>query len=111
MAKHFQNLDAIFHALGDPTRRAIVDRLVAGPATVSELASPHDMALPSFMGHLKKLEEVGVIATYKKGRVRTCHLVPTALQPAQRWMRAKEDGGPSRLQGLDTFVSRMKGRA
>ncbi|MDG4648305.1 metalloregulator ArsR/SmtB family transcription factor [Roseibacterium sp. SDUM158017] len=109
MTRRTTPLDTIFSAFGDPTRRAIVDRLADGPASVSELAAPHAMALPSFLGHLKKLEEAGVVASYKKGRVRTCHLVPGALQPAQDWMARNHERRPNRLQSLDTFVSRMKG--
>ncbi len=94
--------------MGDPTRRAIVDRLARGPASVSELAAPHDMALPSFMEHLRKLEGAGIVESYKRGRVRTCHLVPGALVPAQTWMARQHDRRPNRLQRLDTFVARMK---
>src|SRR5690606_38458477 len=69
-------LDALFQALADPTRRAILSRLARGPASVSDLAQPFDMALPSLMGHLRKLEEAGLIDTKKDGRVRTCAIVP-----------------------------------
>ena len=67
-------LDAIFHALADPTRRAVIQRLGEGPATVSELAEPFDMALPSFMKHVRVLEGTGLVRSRKLGRIRTCVL-------------------------------------
>jgi DNA-binding transcriptional ArsR family regulator len=108
MAHRDQPLDRIFSAMGDPTRRAIVARLARGPASVSELAAPHDMALPSLMDHIRKLENAGIIASFKRGRVRTCHLVPGALRPAQDWMARQHEQRPNRLQRLDTFMERMK---
>jgi DNA-binding transcriptional ArsR family regulator len=108
MAKDASALDLLFSALGDPTRRAIVARLVSGPASVSELAAPHDMALPSFLGHLRKLEAAGLVTTKKTGRVRTCRIVPGALRPAQEWMSRQNENRPDRLKRLDTFVSMMK---
>jgi DNA-binding transcriptional ArsR family regulator len=81
-----RDLDAFFSALADPTRRAIVERLALGPATVSELAAPHDMALPSFMRHLGVLEASGLVISIKKGRVRTCQLEASALLEAQGWL-------------------------
>jgi DNA-binding transcriptional ArsR family regulator len=108
MAKHVSTLDILFTAFGDPTRRAVVAQLSEGPASVSELAAPHEMALPSFLGHLRKLEEAGVVVTYKKGRVRTCYLVPGALNPAREWITRQHDYRPTRPGRLDTFMSRMR---
>jgi DNA-binding transcriptional ArsR family regulator len=83
MASH---LNSFFAALSDPTRRAVLERLVAGPATVSDLAAPHDMALPTFMRHLGVLEKAGLVRSIKKGRVRTCHLEAAPMLEAQGWL-------------------------
>lgn len=80
------DLDPIFQALSDPTRRAVVERLVEGPAPVTELAAPHAMALPSFLKHLTVLETRGIVATEKVGRQRIVRLRIEALQPVERWI-------------------------
>jgi DNA-binding transcriptional ArsR family regulator len=108
MAVDKSSLDHVFSALGDPTRRAIVERLARGPASVSELAAPHAMALPSFLGHLQKLEAAGIVSTRKTGRVRTCRIEPVALRLAQDWMSRQNENRPDRLKRLDAFVSLMK---
>ena len=77
----------MFHALGDSSRRAMVERLSRGPASVSELARPFEMALPTVVQHLGVLEQAGIITSTKVGRVRTYQLVPGALAPAADWMR------------------------
>ncbi|MBS1301226.1 helix-turn-helix transcriptional regulator [Loktanella sp. SALINAS62] len=79
-------LNAFFAALSDPTRRAVLEQLSGGPKTVSALAAPHDIALPSFMKHLAKLEAAGLVRSVKKGRVRTCHLNTDPLIEAQGWL-------------------------
>ena len=107
MAKHDPALDSVFTALGDPTRRAILSRLAAGPATVSELAAPFDMALPSFMGHLKRLEAAGLVTSAKDGRVRTCALVPGAFAPAADWLEAQRQLWSARLDRYDAFVTHL----
>ncbi|NSY39194.1 metalloregulator ArsR/SmtB family transcription factor [Leisingera sp. ANG59] len=107
MAKHDPDLDLLFTALGDPTRRAILSRLARGPASVSELAAPHDMALPSFLGHLKKLEDAGLIATAKSGRVRTCTLLPWALRPARNWLDEQKAVWEERLDQFDDYVMQL----
>jgi len=107
MAKHDPDLDLLFTALGDPTRRAILSRLTRGPASVSELAAPHGMALPSFLGHLKKLEDAGLVATAKSGRVRTCTLLPEALRPAQNWLEEQKEMWERRLDQLDGYVMQL----
>lgn len=72
--------------MADPTRRAVIERLVSGPATVSELHAPHAMALPTFLRHLGVLEKTGIVRSIKKGRVRTCHIEPSPLIAAQGWL-------------------------
>ncbi|QHQ36579.1 ArsR/SmtB family transcription factor [Algicella marina] len=107
MAKYDSLLDLHFTALGDPTRRAILTRLARGEATVSELAAPHDMALPSFLGHLKKLEDAGLITSRKQGRIRTCTLSPDAFLPVQDWLSEQREIWNGRLDRLDTYVTRL----
>jgi DNA-binding transcriptional ArsR family regulator len=79
-------IDRAFHALAEPTRRAIVERLSAGPSTVSELAAPFDLTLAAVVQHLRVLEEGGIIRTQKVGRVRTCRLEPAGLNVAAKWI-------------------------
>ena len=86
MENYHATLDAAFHALADPTRRAVVNRLTHGPAPVSELAAPFAMGLPSFMKHLKVLEDDGLIRSEKIGRVRTCRLDAERLAAAETWL-------------------------
>ena len=101
MAKHQTDLDLVFLALGDPTRRAILERLAAGPLSVTELARPFAMALPSFMKH------IGMISSDKDGRVRTCALVPGALAPARDWLAAQKHLWEARLDRFDAFVTQL----
>ncbi|WP_439533278.1 ArsR/SmtB family transcription factor [Polymorphobacter sp.] len=101
------NLDSIFHGLADPTRRAVIARLAAGPAAVSELAAPHDMALPSFLKHLKVLEAGGWIRSDKAGRIRTCRLQPDAARAAEFWLGQQRSHWEARLDRLDTFLAQM----
>lgn len=108
MAKHEPSLDRLFTALGDPTRRAILSRLARGRASVSELAAPHEMALPSFMAHLGKLEAAGLIVTAKEGRVRSCELAPEALTPAQDWLGEQRAIWSGRLDRFDAYVTSLK---
>lgn len=100
-------LDALFSALGDPTRRAILERLARGPATVSELAAPFDMALPSFMGHLRRLEAAGLITTRKEGRTRHAELVPGAFTPVRGWLEEQRAIWEGRLDRLEDYVTRL----
>lgn len=86
MAQHSSTLDAVFEALADPTRRAVVHRLGSGPASVSDLASAFAMALPSFLRHIRTLESTGLIRTRKTGRVRTCTLEPERLAVIDDWL-------------------------
>ena len=107
MAKHDSRLDRVFAALGDPTRRAILARLARGEASVSELADSHAMALPSFMKHLRKLEQAGLITSAKKGRVRACALSPDAFAPAQDWLSEQRAIWEARLDQLDAYASNL----
>ena len=105
MDQYSEPLDGIFQALADPTRRAVLGRLGEGPASISALAKPFDMALPSFMKHIRFLEESGWIRTRKDGRVRTCAIERKTLSTAERWMseqRALWEGRTDRLEQLVT---------
>ncbi|MCV2869739.1 metalloregulator ArsR/SmtB family transcription factor [Defluviimonas sp. WL0002] len=105
-------LDTLFQALGDPTRRAILERLARGPATVTELAGPFDMALPSFLGHVRRLEGAGLVETSKQGRTRTVKLVPGAFTPVRSWLDEQRALWEGRLDRLDDYLTRlMKERA
>lgn len=99
------NFDAIFHALSDGTRRAVVARLAQGPASVTELAAPHDLALPTFLKHLKVLEASDLIETRKSGRTRTCTLVPGAAREAEDWLVQNRLLWEARLGRLDAFLA------
>lgn len=104
MAKHDVDLSNLFHALADPTRRSILTRLARGPAPVSELAEPTGLRLPTVMRHLSVLEEAGLIATSKDGRVRTCAMVPEALLPMRTWLDEQREIWESRLDRLEDYV-------
>lgn len=107
MAKHDTQLSDLFHALADPTRRQILTRLARGPAPVSELAEPTGLRLPTVMRHLSVLEEAGLIATAKDGRVRTCAIVPEALTPMQAWLEEQRSIWEARLDRLDDYVMNL----
>ena len=98
-------LDRIFQALADPSRRDIVERLTRGPASVSSLAEPLAMSLPAVMQHLQVLEACGLVRSEKVGRVRTCRLEPVALQAAEQWIADRRAGWLSRLDRLDAYLS------
>ena len=101
-------LDKTFAALADPARRAIVDRLVLGPATVSELAKPLPMSLPAAMLHLKVLEESGLVKSQKVGRVRTCRIDPQMLSAAERWVADRRALWERNLDRLGAFLEQTK---
>lgn len=101
-------LDGVFHALADPGRRAMVDRLMRGPASVSELAAPLDMSLPAVLQHLAVLERSGLVATEKAGRVRTCRLEAGALKTAEQWIAERRTTWERRLDRLDDFLRRQR---
>ena len=102
-----QELDALFAALSDPTRRAILARLAHGPASVTDLAGAHAMALPSFLQHLRRLEDGGLIETAKQGRVRTCALRTGALAPAKSWMEAQRLLWEGRHDRLEDYLATL----
>lgn len=110
MPNQSPDLDALFAALADPTRRAILARLTHGPATVTDLAQDAAMALPSFLQHLNRLEDGGLITTAKQGRSRICTLRTGALAPARDWMTRQRllwDGRTDRLE--DYLATLTKG--
>jgi DNA-binding transcriptional ArsR family regulator len=99
-------LDRMFHALADASRRLLLERLARGPASVSELARPFDMALPSLMQHLGVLEAAGIVTSTKLGRVRTYQLAPDALSPAAEWISRQRLPAERRLDRLGQYLSR-----
>ena len=101
-------LDLLFHALADPARRAIVERLAHGPAPVSELARPLPMSLPSVMQHLGVLEAAGLVRTEKVGRVRNCSMVPEALSLAEQWINARRSEWEHRLNRLGDYLQTLE---
>ena len=104
MANHSTTLDAAFHALSDPTRRAVIHRLMSGPASVKELAAPFEMGLPSFMKHIKVLEGCGLVGSEKVGRVRTCHVRTERLGAAESWLSAQRVLWEGRTDRLADYV-------
>lgn len=96
----------MFHALGDASRRVMVERLSRGPASVSELARPFDMALPTIVQHLGVLEKAGIVTSAKAGRIRTYQLVPGALAPAGEWLSRQRLPAERRLDRLGSVLSR-----
>jgi DNA-binding transcriptional ArsR family regulator len=104
MAKHDPDLSRIFHALADPTRRQVLKRLAEGPAPVTALARPTGLRLPTVMRHLAVLEEAGLIATSKDGRVRSCVIVPEALAPVRTWLDEQRAVWEARLDRFDDYV-------
>lgn len=108
MANQARQLDRVFQALADPTRRAVLRRLGRGPAPVSELAEPFDMALPSFMQHLRVLEGSGLVRSRKQGRVRTCRLAPQPLRRAEGWIAEQRALWERRLDQLDGYLEQMQ---
>ena len=104
MAKHDTELSLLFHALADETRRSMLSQLAQGPARVTDLAGPTGLSLPTVMRHLSVLEEAGLIATSKDGRVRTCAIVPEAMDPVRTWIDEQRAIWEARLDRLDKFV-------
>jgi DNA-binding transcriptional ArsR family regulator len=105
MAQYSSQLDAVFQALADPTRRAVLGRLGTGPASVGELAAPFEMALPSFMKHIRYLENTGWIRTRKVGRVRTCTLERKSFGVIETWLSEQRSIWNGRTDRLDRFVT------
>jgi len=99
-------VDVVFHALSDANRRAMIDQLLDGPASVSELARPLEISLPAVVQHLHVLEASGVVRSHKAGRVRTCEIEPVALSAAERWIGERRAAWEARLDRLGEFLSR-----
>jgi DNA-binding transcriptional ArsR family regulator len=104
MLKYSQQLDSVFQALADPSRRVIVETLSKGPASVSQLAQPLEMSLPAVVQHLQVLEESGLVTSKKIGRVRTCKLEPRVLQKAEKWINERRQGWEQRLDHLGRLL-------
>lgn len=104
MPNHGATLDRVFQALSDPSRRAMVERLSHGPASVSELAQPFAMSLPAVLQHIQVLETSGLVTTTKVGRVRTCRIEPVPLQTAEQWISARKAGWERRLDRLGDYL-------
>ncbi len=104
MEQYQVELDGIFQALADPTRRAVIGRLGRGPASITELARPFDMALPSFMKHIRLLEGSGLITTRKQGRVRTCAIEKARLAVVGNWLDEQRALWEARTDRLEQFV-------
>jgi DNA-binding transcriptional ArsR family regulator len=100
-------LDGLFQALADPTRRAVLARLAQGPASVTDLARPFAMALPSFMKHIHTLQAAGLVQTGKVGRVRTCALIPDAFAEAEGWLAGQRSLWEGRADRLDRLVTNI----
>jgi len=100
--------DDVFHALSSPTRRKVLERLCAGPATVSELAAPFDMQLPSFGQHLSLLEKARLVKSKKRGRVRTYEITADRLKVAEDWLTARRREWEARLDRFDQYVKHLK---
>jgi DNA-binding transcriptional ArsR family regulator len=98
-------LDKVFQALADGTRRDLVERLIRGPASVSELAQPLAMSLPAVMQHLQVLEASGLVRSEKTGRVRTCHIEPAALRVAEAWLGVQRTSWERGLDRLGDFLT------
>jgi DNA-binding transcriptional ArsR family regulator len=100
-----ESIDRVFHALADPSRRVIVERLSLGPATVTELAEPLPMSLSAVVQHLEVLQGSGLVTSAKVGRVRTCRIEPAALRPVERWISARQSSWGRRLDRLGEYLA------
>ena len=103
-------LDQVFHALADPSRRVMVDRLTLGPASVSELAHPLAMSLPAVVQHLQVLEASGLVRSEKVGRVRTCRIEPKALMSAEDWLQSQRASWEARLDRLGEYLKELQAK-
>lgn len=108
MPYHSTPLDLAFHALSDPTRRAVISRLAEGEVPVSVLAEPFDMALPSFAQHLKVLEDCGLITSEKRGRSRWCRLMKSRFDEAADWMQTERRSWADRLNRLEDYLDKTE---
>jgi DNA-binding transcriptional ArsR family regulator len=110
MPNQLEALDQVFHALAHPARRAVLNRLGRGPATVSDLARPFAMALPSFLQHLSILEDSGLIRSAKRGRVRTCEIERGQLARAETWIADQRAMGRARADRLAAYAEELARR-
>lgn len=106
MLKRFDAIDAVFHALADPTRRQMIERLGEGEASVSDLAAPFPVSLSAVHQQLAILREAGLVATRKEGRVRICRLVPDRLESAEAWLDARRRAWGDRFDRLDDYLAK-----
>jgi DNA-binding transcriptional ArsR family regulator len=111
MLKYPATVDPLFHALADPTRRALVEHLSRGPASVSELARPVDMTLSAVHQHLAVLESSGLVRSEKRGRVRTCSLDPTAMRSVEKWIVERRTTWEHRLDRLGDYLAAERGQS
>src|SRR6478736_4965435 len=100
--------DDVFYALSSSTRRKVLEQLSIGPATVSELAAPFDMKLPSFVQHLSVLEQGRLVKSKKEGRVRTYEIVPARFKAAEDWLARRRAQWESRFDRFDAYVMQLK---
>jgi DNA-binding transcriptional ArsR family regulator len=105
---HSAVADDVFYALSNSTRRKVLEHLSVGPATVSELASPFDMKLPSFVQHLSVLEQSRLVTSKKRGRVRTYEIAPARFKVVEDWLTARRRLWEARLDRLDQYVKQLK---
>ena len=105
---HSAVADDVFHALSNPTRRQVLERLSVGPATVSELAAPFAMQLPSFVQHLSVLEQSRLVTSQKRGRVRTYEIAPERFKVVDDWLTARRQLWDARLDRFDHYVTQLK---
>ena len=107
---HSAVADHVFHALSNSTRRKVLEQLSLGPATVTELAAPFDMALPSFVQHLSVLEQSRLVKSKKRGRVRTYEIAPERLKVAEDWLTERRQEWEARLDRFDNYVRQLRDR-
>lgn len=107
MENYTVSLDKAFQALSDPTRRAVIERLITGPATVKELSAPFPIGLPSFMKHIKVLEDSDLISSQKKGRIRTCQIKAAQLVAAENWLAEQRTLWENRTDRLAQYVETL----
>jgi DNA-binding transcriptional ArsR family regulator len=110
MEQYSERLSGVFQALADPTRRAVLTQLGKGPASITDLAKPFDMALPSFMKHIRFLESSGLIHTRKEGRVRTCVIDKKQFAAIETWLSAQRALWEGRADRLEQFVAAAQRR-
>ena len=110
MTSQRANIDRVFHALGDPMRRAIVEKLSHGPITVSHLAKPLEITLAAVVQHVQVLEKSGLVRTTKVGRVRTCRMEPAGLSIVERWIANRRSQWERRLDRLGDLLAEEEGK-